>query len=134
MLLYTSSLRSAVVSYRISFCDSCEHDNNWYIILPYHSPEILNGSVLWSLCGNILCGGVVSLSYKKQFYLTMHSNFIYGYMTLDIIKHHSYNCRHYMGNSFRLTARGLLYAPPHRQDSTYHGLCYTNRGALANEK
>ena len=28
-------------------------------------------------------------------------------------------------------ARGLLYASSHRQDSTYHGLCYTSRGALA---
>ena len=27
--------------------------------------------------------------------------------------------------------RVLLYAPSHRQDSTYHGLCYTSRGALA---
>ena len=25
----------------------------------------------------------------------------------------------------------LLYAPSHRQDSTYHSLCYTSRGALA---
>ena len=32
---------------------------------------------------------------------------------------------------FRLTARVLLYAPSHRQASTYHGLCYTSRGALA---
>ena len=39
-------------------------------------------------------------------------------------------CRH-MGYSFRLTARVLLYAPSHRQDSTHHGLCYTSRGALA---
>ena len=31
----------------------------------------------------------------------------------------------------RLTARVLLYAPSHRQDNTYHGLCYTSRGALA---
>ena len=30
----------------------------------------------------------------------------------------------------RLTARVLLYAPPHIQDNTY-GLCYTSRGALA---
>ena len=36
-----------------------------------------------------------------------------------------------MGYSFRLTARVLLYAPSHRQDNTYHGLCYTSRGALA---
>ena len=39
-------------------------------------------------------------------------------------------CRH-IGYSYRLTARVLLYAPSHRQDSTYHGLCYTSRGALA---
>ena len=31
----------------------------------------------------------------------------------------------------QLAARALLYAPSHRQDSTYHGLCYTSRGALA---
>ena len=30
-----------------------------------------------------------------------------------------------------LTARVLLYAPSHRQDNTYHSLCYTSRGALA---
>ena len=31
------------------------------------------------------------------------------------------------GYSFRLTARVLLYAQSHRQDNTYHGLCYTSR-------
>ena len=36
-----------------------------------------------------------------------------------------------LGYSYRLTASVLLYAPSHRQDSTYHGLCYTSRGALA---
>ena len=36
-----------------------------------------------------------------------------------------------MGYSFRLAARVLLYAPSHIQDSTYHGLCCTSRGALA---
>ena len=35
------------------------------------------------------------------------------------------------GYSFRLAARVLLYASSHRQDSTYHSLCYTSRGALA---
>ena len=39
--------------------------------------------------------------------------------------------RNHMGYSFRLAARGILYAPSHRQDNTYHGLCYTSRGALA---
>ena len=35
-----------------------------------------------------------------------------------------------MDDSFRLAARVLLYVPSHRQDNTYHGLCYTTRGAL----
>ena len=39
-------------------------------------------------------------------------------------------CRH-ISYSFRLTARVLLYAPSHRQDSTYHSHCYTSRGELA---
>ena len=35
----------------------------------------------------------------------------------------------YMGYSFWLAAI-LLYAPSHRQDSTYHSLCYTSCGSL----
>ena len=30
-----------------------------------------------------------------------------------------------------IDTRVLLYAPSHRQDNTYNGLCYTSRGALA---
>ena len=74
---------------------------------------------------------------KEMFNLTTHStHFIYGYMASDIwlrtilIVRKETRCRH-IGYSFRLTARVLLYAPSHRQDSTYHGLCYTSRGALA---
>ena len=71
---------------------------------------------------------------RKMFYLTTHStHFIYGYMASDRtiqIAREETRCRH-MGYSFRLTARVLLYAPSHRQDSTYHSLCYTSRGALA---
>ena len=33
----------------------------------------------------------------------------------------------HMGYSFRLAARALLCASSHRQDNTYHGLCYTSR-------
>ena len=36
-----------------------------------------------------------------------------------------------MGFSFRLAEIILLYATFHRQDSTYHGLCYTSRGSAA---
>ena len=74
---------------------------------------------------------------KEMFYLTMHStHFIYGYMASDIwlrtilIVREETRCRH-IGYSFRLAARVLLYALSHRQDSTYHGLCYTSHGALA---
>ena len=72
-----------------------------------------------------------------MFYLTTHStHFIYGYLASDIwlrtilIVRKETRCRH-IGYSYRLTARVLLYAPSHRQDNTYHGLCYTSRGALA---
>ena len=74
---------------------------------------------------------------RKMFYLTTHStHFIYGYMASDIwlrtilIVRKENRCRH-IGYSYRLTARVLLYAPSHRQDNTYHGLCYTSRAALA---
>ena len=74
---------------------------------------------------------------KRMFYLTTHStHFSYGYMASDIwlrtilIVRKETRCRH-IGYFFQLTARVLLCAPSHRQDSTYHGLCYTSRGALA---
>ena len=72
-----------------------------------------------------------------MFYLTMHStHFIYSYMASDIwlrtiLKVRKETCCHHIGYSYRLTARVLLYAPSHRQDNTYHSLCYTSRGALA---
>ena len=74
---------------------------------------------------------------REMFYLTTHStHFIYGYMASDIwlrtilIVRKETRCRH-IGYSYRLAARVLLYAPSHRQDNTYHCLCYTSRGALA---
>ena len=73
---------------------------------------------------------------RASLYLTTHSaHFIYGYMVSDIwlwailIVRKETRWRH-IGYSFRLTARVLLHAPSHRQDSTYHSLCYTSRGAL----
>ena len=41
---------------------------------------------------------------------------------------------HYVGYSFQLEARDLLYASSHMQDITYHGLCHTNCKALAGMK
>ena len=82
----------------------------------------------------------VKKTYKRKreffFNLTTHStHFIYDYMASDIwlrtilIVRKETRSRH-IGYSYRLTAIVLLYAPSHRQDSTYHGLCYTSRGAL----
>ena len=69
---------------------------------------------------------------REMFYLTtLSTHFIYGYMASDIwlrtilIVREETRCRH-IGYSYRLTARVLLYAPSHRQDNTYHGLCYTS--------
>ena len=74
---------------------------------------------------------------REMFYLMTHStHFIYSYVASDIwlriilIVRKETCCRH-IGYSYQLTARVLLYAPSHRQDNTYHGLCYTSRGALA---
>ena len=69
---------------------------------------------------------------KEMFYLMTHStHFIYGYMVSDILIVRKETRCHHIGYSFRLPTMVLLYAPSHRQDSTYHGLCYTSRGALA---
>ena len=79
----------------------------------------------------------LSPSKEMFFNLTTHStHFIYGYMASDIwlrtilIVREETCCRH-IGYSFRLAAKVLLYASSHRPDSTYYGLCYTSRGALA---
>ena len=49
--------------------------------------------------------------------------------TILIVRKETRCC--HIGLSYWLTARVLLYAPSHRQDNTYHNLCYTSRGALA---
>ena len=97
---------------------------------PHHKRTLLQRSYIPLL----LCGR------KKIFYLLTHStHFIYGYMASDIwlrtilIVREETRCRN-IGYSFRLAARVLLYAPSNRQDSTYHSLCYTSRGALAGTK
>ena len=64
-----------------------------------------------------------------MFYLTTHStHFIYS----NMVKDHSCRDRKHAAPiySFRLAARVLLYALSHKQDSTYHGFCYTSHGAF----
>ena len=74
---------------------------------------------------------------KEIIYLTMQStHFIYGYIASDyMVKDYSDSKRGnllpHQGYFFQLAARVLLYAPFHRQDSTYHGLCYISCEALA---
>ena len=79
-----------------------------------------------------LCGCGCGCMRKDYFYLTMYSiHFIYRYVVMDHSTKEETHCCHYMGYSFRLATRVLLYTPSHRQDSTYHSLCCTSRGALA---
>ena len=54
--------------------------------------------------------------------------------TLNTFYLRLYGVRHMVmdhSDSERLAARVLLYVSCHRQDNTYHSLCYTSRGALA---
>ena len=48
---------------------------------------------------------------------------------IQIIREEIHSC-HFTGYSFQLAARDILYAPFHRWDITYHGLCFTNSGVL----
>ena len=60
-----------------------------------------------------------------MFYSTTHStHFIYGYMASDINPLPPHRLL------FPISSKVLLYASSHRQDSTYHGLCYTSRGVI----
>ena len=72
-------------------------------------------------------GNVLFNDALNTFYLRLYG--VRHLVTTILIVRKETRCRH-IGYSFRLTARVLLYAPSHRQDSTYHGLFYTSRGAL----
>ena len=71
---------------------------------------------------NVLLNDALNTFYLLQWRRT------YGTGTPQWVREET-RCRH-LGYSFRLTTRVLLYAPSYRQDSTYHGLCYTSRGSL----
>ena len=64
----------------------------------------------------------------------LNTFYFYGYIASDIwlrtilIVRKEIHCRH-IGYSYQLTARVHLYAPSHRQDSTYHGLCYSTENS-----
>ena len=73
--------------------------------------------------GNVLFNDALNTFYLRLYgvrhMVKDHSEIVWGY---PLPPH---------GLLFRLIAMVLLYAPSHRQDCTYHGLCYTSRGALA---
>ena len=59
------------------------------------------------------------------------NTFYFSFMVMDHSDNERGNLLLPHGLLFPLIGRGLLYAPSHRQDSTYHSLCYTSHGALA---
>ena len=69
--------------------------------------------------GNVLFNNILN-----TFYLRLYG---IGHMVND----HSHNERENLLPPLHLAARVLLYAPSHRQDSTYHSICYIIHWALA---
>ena len=85
--------------------------------------NLSNKGIIMDKEGNVLFNDALNTFYVR----------LYGvrHMAKDhLIVRKETRCRN-IGYSFRLTARVLLYALSHRQDSTYHGLYYTSCGALA---
>ena len=85
---------------------------------------------------NVFLGHIVERERNVLFNDALNTFYLRLYGVRHMVKDHSdgkeTRCCH-IGYSYRLTARVLLYAPSHRQDNTYHGLCYTSRGALAGD-
>ena len=115
------------------------YGNCWFsLILMLQVRKMLYKNVCMCVCMYVC---VVYKEGSGEFYLTKHStHFIYCYMASDIwlrtlvIVRKETRCRH-IGYSFRLAARDILYTSFHRQDNTYHGVCYKiSRGALAGTK
>ena len=103
--------------------------------LTTHSTHFIYGSMASDIWLRTIL--IVKETEREMFYLTTHStHFIYGSMASDIwlrtilIVRKEARC-HHIGYSYQLAARVILYASSHRQDNTYHSLCYTSRGALA---
>ena len=74
-----------------------------------------------------------------MFYLTMHSTHFYlwlygiGHMVKDHSDSERGNPLPPHGLLFPISSKGsfIFIIPQNRQDNTYHGVCYTIRGALA---
>ena len=83
---------------------------------------------------------ILTIGYRKEgksvlFNDALNPFYLWLYGVGHMVKDHSDSER---GNLlppdrllFPISSKVLLYALSHRQDSTYHSLSYTNRGALA---
>ena len=97
-------------------------------VLKGHSVRICFSSC-WKVLSIRKEGNVLFNDALNTFYLRL-------YGVRHMVKDHSDSEKGDLLSPHRLlipiTARVLLYAPSHRQDSTYiNGLCYTSRGSLA---
>ena len=126
----------------VGFCRSGEIDIDVLMMSTIVSLLVIASNLLpcWAFVIPLCCAlkghnsdcsicSIVSEGRKEMFHITVHStHFIYSYITSDIGYRTTYivraktRCCHYMGYFFQLAARVLLYAPSHRQDSTYHDL------------
>ena len=128
------------ISSKGSFICTIPGQDNTYHGLCYTSRGALAGTSFLGLVTDIYVDRTNHLSFIRKegnvlFNDALNTFYLWLYGVRHIVKDHSNRreetrCRN-MGSSFRLTARVLLYAPSHRQDSTYHSLCYTCRGAPA---
>ena len=86
-------------------------------------PFMLNKfqTVIWKE-GNVLFNDALDTFYLRSYGV--------GHMVKDDSDSERGNPLPSHGLLFPINSKGFLYAPSHRQDSTYHGLCYTSRGAL----
>ena len=94
----------------------CDYQQGFFYM---HHPT--QDSTYHSLCYTS-CETLAGCRRKEILYLTMHST--YGNSNMET------HCQ-YMGYSFWLAARVVLYTPSHTQDRTYHGICYISLGGLA---
>ena len=76
--------------------------------------------------GNVLFNNTLNTFYVR----------LYGvkHMIKDPSDSGEETCCCHMGYSFWFAARVLLYVSSHRQGNTYHILCYTSRGTLAEKR
>ena len=107
-------------------CSSYQYNG----VLELHHPNLLVNRLntpietpLAQIPAHLKEGNVLFNDALNTFYLRL-------YGVIPLRKREMKPAAGHRGYSIRLGARVLLYASSHRQDNTYHSLCYTSRGAL----